>query len=91
MRVGLGVALSAALLLVGGGCARSRPCVVIPMQLRLAQQTADSYQAQVTAKQAEIDRAVSGLGMAEERLKQLEAEEAELLSGSRPDTTGGKP
>jgi len=92
MRRGLGLALGAALALAVGGCSGSRPCLVIPMQLRLAQDTVDEIQKQVAAKQADIDRATNSLEMAESRLRQLEEEQAQLdgLAPASPSGTSGR-
>jgi hypothetical protein len=66
-------------LLLGTGCAQTHPCLIIPMQLKLAQSTVDDYQKQITEKQADVDRMKSGMDMARTRLQQLKDEESELL------------
>ena len=87
-RIGLLGAFGLALLL-SAGCARSRPCLTIPMQIKLAQSDLQAVSKQVADKQADVDRMKNSLEMARTRLQQLHDEEAELqrlISGSKADS-----
>ena len=88
LRVSLGAGI--AVLLALAGCASHRPCPVIPMQLKLAKHELDSYQKQVTTKEAALERETNGLSMAETRLRQLEEEEQQLkalIESGKSDAT----
>lgn len=76
-------------LLLGAGCAKSRPCLIIPMQLNLAQSDMKTFEKQVADKQADVDRMKNSLEMARTRLQQLHDEEAELqrlITGAKADS-----
>jgi peptidoglycan hydrolase CwlO-like protein len=76
-RVGRLAVIAVGVILVAG-CAGTRPCLTIPMQLKLAQSDVKGYEKQVADKQADVDRMKSSLDMAQSRLQQLHDEEAEL-------------
>jgi hypothetical protein len=62
-----------------GGCAGSKPCTVIPMQLELARNDRDALRTQVEGKATEIKRLSESLDMSSKRLEQLRQERDELL------------
>lgn len=70
--------LAAALALTAGGCARPRPCTIIPMQLELVRYESDQIEKQVTGKAAEVKSLQSNIDMARTRLVQLEQEAGDL-------------
>jgi hypothetical protein len=78
MRLRNGAVLVAALALVVGGCAKPRPCVIIPRQLELARYEADQLDKLVTAKAGEVSSLQGNLDMANTRLAQLQQESADL-------------
>ena len=78
MRTWIGPALGAALLVLVGGCASTKPCQIIPRQLEMAQFDRDQQKQLVDAKQSEVNRAKENLDLAKTRLQQLAAERDEL-------------
>ena len=78
MRTWFGPVAGAALLLLGCGCASTRPCMIIPMQLSMARFDRDQEKDLVDAKQAEVNRAKENLDLARTRLQQLQQERDEL-------------
>jgi hypothetical protein len=70
--------VAAAVLLLVLGCARPRPCVIIPMQLDLAKSSRNQVQAQVTTKEEEIKRLSESVEIASRRLDQLRQERDDL-------------
>jgi septal ring factor EnvC (AmiA/AmiB activator) len=78
MRFYNGAVLAAALALTVGGCAKPRPCTIIPMQLELVRYDSEQIEKQVTAKVSEVASLQSNIDMARTRLSQLEQETADL-------------
>ena len=78
MRFQYGAVLAAALALTAGGCAKPRPCTIIPMQLELVRYESDQIEKQVTTKAAEVASLQSNIDMARTRLVQLEQEAGDL-------------
>jgi septal ring factor EnvC (AmiA/AmiB activator) len=81
--------LVAALAAVAVGCAKPRPCTIIPMQLDLVRYDAKQVEKQVTAKEGEVSSLQANVDMARTRLTQLEQEEAELnkaIAAARADS-----
>jgi hypothetical protein len=78
MRFQYGAVLAAALALTAGGCAKPRPCTIIPMQLELVRYESDQVEKQVTAKAAEVASLQSNIDMARTRLVQLGQEASDL-------------
>jgi hypothetical protein len=78
MRALIGPCLGAVLLLVAAGCAPSRPCQVIPMQIEIARYTRDQLQTQVDEKKADVARSKDNLELARTRLEQMQQEKADL-------------
>jgi hypothetical protein len=78
MRFRIGAILAAALALSVGGCAKPRPCTIIPMQLDLVRFEAGQLQKQVDAKVAEVASLKSNIDIARTRLTELEQEAADL-------------
>ena len=79
MRTRIGPMLGAALLvLLAAGCASTKPCMVIPRQLELAQHERDTMKQLVDAQQAEVNRSKENLDLAKTRLQQMEQERDEL-------------
>lgn len=78
MRFLYGTVLVAALALTAGGCAKPRPCTIIPMQLELVRFESNQLDKQVATKAAEVTSLQSNIEMARTRLVQLEQEAADL-------------
>jgi len=80
MRSRIGPWLGAASFLLLAGCAsQPRPCVIIPMQLKMAAYDRDQIKAQVDAKMSEVKRTKENLDLATTRLQQMEQERDDLL------------
>jgi hypothetical protein len=69
---------AAALLLLGAGCARTRPCLIIPMQLDLARHDRDELRSMVDSKQSEVNRTKENLDLSVTRLQQMQQEQDDL-------------
>ncbi len=78
MRLRMGAALGAALVLVVGGCAKPRPCTIIPMQLELVRFDTEQLEEQVATKVAEVNSLRSNLEIATTRMAQMEQEATDL-------------
>jgi hypothetical protein len=78
MRFHNGVVLAAVLALTAGGCAKPRPCTIIPMQLELVRFESEQLEKQVTTKVAEVSSLRSNIDIARTRLSQLEQEAVDL-------------
>lgn len=72
------VALMGVAVAVVAGCAGSRPCMIIPMQLELAETERNQVREQVTNKETEIKRYQDGVDKAVARVEQLRQERDEL-------------
>lgn len=78
MRFYCGAALAVVLALTAGGCAKPRPCTIIPMQLELVRYDTAQLDKQVATKTAEVTSLQSNLEMGRTRLAQLEQESSDL-------------
>lgn len=85
--------LVAALALMVGGCAKPRPCTIIPMQLELVRYESDQIEKQVTAKAAEVASLQSNIDMARTRLVQQEQEAGDLekkIAAAKADSSAAR-
>jgi hypothetical protein len=73
-----GAVLAAVLVLTVGGCAKPRPCLIIPRQLEMARYESDQLDKQVAAKAEVVTSLQGNVDMARTRLAQLEQEAADL-------------
>lgn len=63
-----------------GGCAPSRPCMIIPAQIELAKAKRDRAKEQYDRRLEEITRSLNNLEASRTRLERLEQERDELKS-----------
>lgn len=78
MRFHNGATVAAALVLATVGCAKPRPCAIIPMQLELVRFQMRQLDKQVGAKTGEVTSLHANVDMARTRFTQLQQESAEL-------------
>lgn len=74
------------------GCAGTRPCPIIPMQLELARAGRDQILEQVERKETEVQRSDDNLRQTTTRLAQMEEELSELrrvLEDQMEESEGG--
>ncbi len=74
MRTLLAPMVGVALVLAAGGCASTRPCLIIPAQIQLAQEELKQARTDAEAKQAEVTRSKENLDISITRLRQMEEE-----------------
>jgi hypothetical protein len=93
MRFHYGAVLAAVLALTAGGCAKPRPCTIIPMQLELVRYESDQIEKQVTTKAAEVASLQSNIDMARTRLAQMEQEASDLektIAAAKADSVSAR-
>jgi hypothetical protein len=66
-------------LVLMAGCAPSRPCLIIPMQLELARTERDQLRTEVETKATEIKRLSDAMNLSSKRVEQLRQERDDLL------------
>ena len=93
MRSWTGPVLGTVLLVLVAGCARTRPCTIIPVQLELARHDRDRIKDQVEAKQAAVKTSRDNLDLARARLQQMEEQRADLekaLASEKADSAASR-
>jgi hypothetical protein len=95
MRFRMAAVAAAALVLVAGGCAKPRPCLIIPRQIEMARYDVTQAEKRVSERTTEVQNLQGNIEMNRTRLGQLEQEASDLqkaIDAAKADSIarGGK-